>query len=132
MDHSLVNPNQLRHYGTKVQDNPVSDRALSIVTENNDFCMELVMRGTIVYADTFTPSDKELHECPHIILSSPHTWDPHNVYFSKPWRTLKEDMFSPRYVSTIDIKGGTESDMFIENYDVVFNIHQMNRRISLL
>ena len=28
MDHSLVNPNKLRHYGTKVQDNPVVDRAL--------------------------------------------------------------------------------------------------------
>ena len=84
MDHSLVNPNQLRHYGTKVQDNPVSDRALSIITENNDFCMELAMAVTVVYADIFTPSDKELHECPHIILSLPHTWDPPNVSFPKP------------------------------------------------
>ena len=73
MDHSLVNPNKLQHYGTKVQDNPVLDRALSIITENNDFCMELAMAGTVVYADTFTTSDKELHACPHIILSSPHT-----------------------------------------------------------
>ena len=81
MDHSLANPNQLRHYGTKVQDNPVLDRALSIITENNDFCIELVMAGTVVYADTFTPSNKEIHKCPHIILSSPHTWDPHNVSF---------------------------------------------------
>ena len=56
MDHSLVNPNQLRHYGTKVPGNPVSDRALSIITENNDFCMELVMAGTVVYADTTVPS----------------------------------------------------------------------------
>ena len=37
MDHSLVNPNQLQHYGTKVWDNPVSDRALSIIMDNNDF-----------------------------------------------------------------------------------------------
>ena len=35
LDHSLINPNQLRHHGTKVQDNPMSDRALSIITEDN-------------------------------------------------------------------------------------------------
>ena len=129
MDHSLVNTNQLRNYGTKVQDNPVSDRALSIITENNGFCMELAMAGTVVYADTLTPSNNELHECPHIILSSPHTWNPYNVFFPKPWRTLEEYMGSPRYVSTVNSKGGTESDMFIENYDVVFSIDRMNRRI---
>ena len=106
------------------------DRAISIVTENNDFYMELAMAGTVVYADTFTPSDKELHECPHIILSLTHIWDPHNVSFPKLRRTLEEEMGSPCYVSVVDIKGGTESDMFIENDDVVFNIDQMNRRIS--
>ena len=107
MDHILVNPNQLQHYGTKVQENPVSYRALSIITENNDFCMELVLDGTVVYADIFTPSDKKL------ILSSPHTWDPHNISFPKSRRTLEEEMPPPRYVSMVDNKGGTESDMFI-------------------
>ena len=61
--------------------------------------------GTIVYEDTFTPSEKELHEYPHIILSSPHTWDPHNVSFPNPRRTLEEEMGSPRYVSAVDRKG---------------------------
>ena len=132
MDHSLVNPNQLRQYGTKVQDNPVSYRALSIITENNDFCMKLAMAGTVVYADTFTPSDKEIHECPHIILSSTHIWDPHNVSFPKLRRTLEEEMGSHRYVSAVDSKGRTELDMFIENDDAVFSIDWMNRRISRL
>ena len=39
-------------------------------------------------------------------------------------------MGSPRYVSTFNSKGGTESDMFIEIDDVVFSIDQMNRRLS--
>jgi len=34
MKHSLINPNQLRHFGTKVQDDPTSDRPLSIITED--------------------------------------------------------------------------------------------------
>ena len=39
-------------------------------------------------------------------------------------------MGSPQYVSTVDSKGGTESDMLIENDDFVFSIDWMNRRIS--
>ena len=39
-------------------------------------------------------------------------------------------MGSPWYVSTVDSKGGTESDTFIEIDDVVFSIDRMNRGIS--
>ena len=39
MDHSLINPNQLRHYVIKVQENSISESALSIVTEYNELCM---------------------------------------------------------------------------------------------
>ena len=127
MDHSLVSPNQLRHFGTKVQDDPTSDRTLSIITENNDFFMELAIAGTVVYADTFTPSEHELHECPHIILSSPRVWKPHKVSFPKARRTLEEEMGSLRYVSAVDRKEGKVSDLFIEENDIVFIIDRMNR-----
>ena len=60
METTLVNPNQLRHYGTQVQDNPTSELPLSIITEDNEFSMDLTMAGTIVCADTFTPSEYEL------------------------------------------------------------------------
>ena len=130
MEHSLVNPNQLRHFGTKVQDDPTSDRALSIISEGNDFCMELAMAGTFVYADTFTPSDHELHECPHIILSSPQTWDPHKVSFPKAKRTLEEEMGSLRCLSAVDRSGDRVPDLHQEEDDIVFSIDRMNRRIS--
>ena len=45
MKHSLTNPNQWRHFGTEVQNDPTSDRPLSIITEDNTFCMELMMDG---------------------------------------------------------------------------------------
>ena len=70
MNTTLINPNQLRHYGTKVQDNPTSPHPLSIITANDKFSIELSMQGTIVLAPTHTPSQKELEECPHIILYS--------------------------------------------------------------
>ena len=73
LEHLLINPNQLQHYGTKVQDDPTSLHPLSIITEENDFFMPLHMDGTIVYANTHSPNDKELESCPHIIMSSLHS-----------------------------------------------------------
>ena len=83
LPYSLINPNQLRHYGTIVQDNPCMEAPLSITTEDHEFSMELTMDGTICYADTHTPSEYELSNCPHIVLTSPHPWDPRNVSFPK-------------------------------------------------
>ena len=37
MDHTLINPNQLRHFGTKVQDNLTLEEPLSIITEDKEF-----------------------------------------------------------------------------------------------
>ena len=130
MEHSLVNPNQLRHFGTRVQDDPTSDRALSIITEDNGFCMELSMAGTVVYADTFTPSDQELQDCPHIVLSSAHAWDPHEVSFPKARRSLDEEVGSMRLLNAIDSTGGRDSGLFSDTNDLVFSLDQMNRRIS--
>ena len=64
MDHTLINPNQLRHYGTKVRDDPTSNHPLSIITESNEFCMGLQMAGTICYAETHSPTAQELENCP--------------------------------------------------------------------
>ena len=82
-DYRLINPNQLRHYGIKVQDNSMSESAPSIITEDNKFCMELARAEIIVYDEKFTPSEQDLHQCPHIILSSPVAWDLQNVVFPR-------------------------------------------------
>ena len=72
LGHSLINPNQLRYYGVTVQENPVSEKPLYIMTEDSEFSMELDIKGTTIFCETHTPSDKELFECPHIIMTSPH------------------------------------------------------------
>ena len=76
----------LRHYGIKVQENSISESALSIITEENEFCTEIEMTGTIIYDETFTPSEQELHQCPHIILPSPHVCDPQDEVITKNLR----------------------------------------------
>ena len=79
MDHTLVNPNQLRVYGISVQHNPFDAKPLSITTD--DTSIELYSEGTIICGDTQTPTESELSRLPRLILTSLHDWDPHNICF---------------------------------------------------
>ena len=58
LPHSLINPNQLRAYGTLVQDNPFSRDPLAIEPPNNDITIPLSTLGTIIYADTRAPTQE--------------------------------------------------------------------------
>ena len=61
MDHTLVNPNQLRIYGMTVQDNPFAEAPIFIETEDHDFMLPFSSKGTILGVTTRTPIYKELH-----------------------------------------------------------------------
>jgi hypothetical protein len=92
MEAMLVNPNQLRHYGVMVQDNPFSESPLFIMSNDETFIMNLEADGTNIFADTHQPTQRELEECPHIVLPSPHPWDPLNVQFPESKRSMEEEM----------------------------------------
>ena len=127
MDHSLINPNQLRHHGTMVQDDPTSSYPLSIITEDNEFCMELAMDGTIVTATTHSPSDSDLVNYPHIELSSPHQWNPKNVRFPKCTRTLEEASNGrTRRLSSLHQEELSRE----EPLECIFNLDSIQRNIS--
>ena len=132
MDHTLVNPNQLRYYGTHVQDNPMSHEPLSLMTEDEQFCMEMQMNGTIVSAHTFSPSDEELESCPHIVLSSPHSWNPHTVKFPKVSMSMHEYRGGSLNVSSI--AGHYTTQCEDEEIDapedtIIFDFNRICRRI---
>ena len=130
MPSTLVNPNQLRHFGVQVQDNPTSLMPLSIITEDNSFSMELQMRGTIAYFDTHTPTSAELESCPHIHLSSSHPWDPHSVTFPSTSRSLEEVM-NDRLISTVtSCPVGVEPEGGIDSSTSLFDLNSIRRRIS--
>ena len=99
--HTLVNLNQLRHYGTQFQDNLVSESPSYIITEDGGFSMELSMEGVIVFSYTHTTSDKYLQECPHINIISPHPWDPMKVIFPKLYLSLEEELGGVCYISSM-------------------------------
>ena len=81
LPHSLINPNQLRAYGTLVQDNPFSHDPLVIEPPNDNVTIPLTTLGTIIYADTRVPTQDELATLPHVVLTAHSPWDPHHIQF---------------------------------------------------
>jgi hypothetical protein len=61
LNHSLLNSNQLRYYGTTVQDNPYLGTSMHIGADKGDFILPLLAAETMIYFDSHTPSDQELH-----------------------------------------------------------------------
>ena len=90
LQHSLINPNQLRHYGVHVQDNPYDAVQLHLSTEDGSSVFPLQSEGTTIYLTTRTPTDRELQECPHVELTSKTMWDPQDVRFPDPTESVDE------------------------------------------
>ena len=91
MDHSLINPNQIRAYGIKVWDNPYdTEREFGI--ELDDFVIPFDTEGSTIHFESHLPSDAELNSCPRIILTSDEEWDPQGINMSqKPRKWLEEN-----------------------------------------
>ena len=79
--HSLCNPNQLRHFGTTVQDNLYSNMPMRITTPDNEFTACLQSKGTDIFITTWAPSQTDLERYPHIRLCSAQLWNPRDIKF---------------------------------------------------
>ena len=81
MDHSLINPNQLQHYGVRVNDNPYNrapDWAMGIELEQ-DKHIPFYLQGSTIFFNSRYLSDDELESYPHVVLTSDKPWDPHGL-----------------------------------------------------
>ena len=92
LDHSLVNPNQLRHHQTVVMDNPYDPQGMVIESPDKELIMCLKSAGTTIYFDSWTPTLEDLDTLPHIVLSSPHPWNPATVEFPTASYSEMEDV----------------------------------------
>jgi hypothetical protein len=78
MDHSLINPNQIRAFGIDVSDNPF-DESKDFGINHDECFIPFDTAGSTVYFDTFVPTDEQLRTCRHIELTSDEEWDPNSV-----------------------------------------------------
>ena len=116
LEHSLVNPNQLRAFGTMIQDNPFGG-PMSLEDPEETVIVPLKLDGTNIGFTTRTPSQKELDECQHLHLTSQHEWDPGNLTV-------------PRYELSALGKKVDRSDSY-DNHDSeeIFNVDNFSRRL---
>ena len=54
--------------------------------------LPLPSKWTILGFSTRTPTQKELHMCPHVTCSSAYDWYPQNVRVPKSARTVEDDI----------------------------------------
>jgi len=81
LEHSLLNPNQLRYSGVQVQDNPFSHEPLSIRSADDSFALAMLTQGASIYFRSWSPSRTDLQAYPHINLTSDIPWNPTDLSF---------------------------------------------------
>ena len=81
MEHSLLNPNQIRHFHNVVQDNPYApmEDLLRIEVPEDDFILPMQTKGVDILFHSRTPNSYELDNCKYVTLTSEHPWNPHQV-----------------------------------------------------
>ena len=143
LDHTLINPNQVRSYGIPFWDNPFdSERSLSIDV-NDDLHIPLRTIGTKVAFRTRVPTAYELEKNDHIHMTSAQPWNPTNVTMIQathqggstiaphPW---KRRQIGPTYdrFEYVDVES---DDAYLDAIDPSLvrlgeRLHQKQRRVT--
>ena len=93
LNHSLINPNQVRHHGIDYWDNPYDpSHDLSIVVDR-DTSTPLHFHGTKLTFDSRVPTAQELDTCRQVEMMSIVSWKPHKVHLGQIQRKNKEPPF---------------------------------------
>ena len=75
-------PNQIRHFGIPVSDDPY-DGSRPFGIDHENLFIPFETDGSTVFFDSYVPSDEELEQSPHIILTDDETlWDPAGILMS--------------------------------------------------
>ena len=87
LDHSLINPNQIRYNGVGFWDNPYDDiHELCIEVYEENITIPMQFNGTKLIFESTVPTEHELNVLPHLILTSSHPWDPGEVVLGQAQR----------------------------------------------
>ena len=129
MDLMLINPNQLRHFDTEVQDNPYHATYPMSITSPICECMAcLQSQGGNVFLNTWRPTKTQLSSLPHNVLTWPREWYPHKIEFPATKYYVQEEIES-RNVSQTNVTFSTlEEQMLVFEEDNIFDTQQFNER----
>ena len=131
IDHTMVNPDQLRLYGMTLQDKAFAEAQIFIATEDHDFIIPLSSKGTIIRVTKITPTDKEIHTYPHVTCLSSSEWDPQKFRFTNSSRTVDWDI--ARNVGAVMTEGGSpylaDTNSDINSVEQIYGTGAMTSRM---
>lgn len=79
LDHSLINPNQIRYNGIDFWDNPYDCHHNTCIEVHDGPTIPLTLDGTKIAFTSRTPTTDELNSCIHINMTSDEPWNPTTV-----------------------------------------------------
>lgn len=91
MDHSLWNPNQIRHYHIPVSDD-IYDETREFGINHPDVFLPFETEGATVFIKSFRPTKDQLNDPSyiHIELTDPkREWDPHKIVMGHRDRSIQ-------------------------------------------
>ena len=92
LDHSLINPNQIRAFGLSFWDNPFDTEKGLCIDLDDVTTIQLKTKGTKIFFETRAPSERELRDCHRIDVTSKREWNPENVTMSKVQTRQTDDI----------------------------------------
>ena len=100
---SLINPNQIRHSGLAVSDDP-TDKTRDFGIVGDDFYIPIGMSGTTVLFTSRVPTQWEMENCRIVKLTLDVRWNPSQVTFASVTPLANEtlEMVTHRTVCALD------------------------------
>ena len=115
-----------------VKDDPFAlDEPIHIESENRYAVLPLHTEGTIIYLDTWTPTDEDLLQFPHIIMTLPHPCNPSEVQFPKTSQRVEEELTMCSIASATTDHGMStmKIDDLLDIEDCLYSIGQLSHRM---
>ena len=81
MDRSLLNPNQCRHFGIQICDDPTDPARALGISVSDQYFVQMRMNGSTCGFISRCPTTQELETCQSFSLSDDASWDPHHIVF---------------------------------------------------
>jgi hypothetical protein len=117
MDHSLINPNQIRANDIDMSNNPF-DKDKDFGIDHAECFIPFRTAGSTVFFESFVPSDEQLNSLRCIELTDSEEWDPSGVQLNKYELNSRERFI--RQVTRYDTRDEYETDNILASVSDAF------------
>jgi hypothetical protein len=123
LDHSLINPNQIRVTGIPVCDDPF-DRYRKLGIETDMVQIPFRTDGNTIYFVSRVPTQEELDDCPYITLTDDMEWDPSATDLTDP---LPKEIMEVNTIETYDETN--ESETILTSISLIYSHKTLGNRV---